>query len=199
MAGTGERPALQAPELHRFDDRWFIYYAADDGRNRNHRVWVLVTADDDPAGPYRSGGMIQTGGWSIDATVPTSLADERFLLWSGWEGTVKGVQNLYIAPLADPVTLAGPRVLLTQPTEGWEQRGGCICEGPAVLRRAGLTCVVYSASASWTVCSCLGMLVNDSGDYLNPAAWKKVGPGSRELRRCGASAMPVSSPRREAG
>ena len=121
--------------------------------------------------------MIQTGGWSIDATVLSGSAGERFLLWSGWEeSNNKGVQNLYIAPLADPVTLAGPRVLLTQPTEPWEQRGGSICEGPAVLQRGEVTCVVYSASASWTVHSCLGMLVNRGGDYLNPAAWKKVGP-----------------------
>ena len=168
---------LWAPELHRLDGCWFIYYAADDGRNRNHRLWALAARGDDPAGPYRSGGMIiQTGGWSIDATLLPGLGSERFLLWSGWEGTEKGAQSLYIAPLADPVTLAGPRVLLTQPSEPWEQRGGSICEGPAVLQRDGVTCVVYSASASWTVHSCLGMLVNENGDYLNPAAWKKVGP-----------------------
>ena len=167
---------LWAPELHRLDGCWFIYYAADDGRNRNHRLWALETVGDDPAGPYRSVGLIQTGGWSIDATVLPGLGSERFLLWSGWEQAAKGAQNLYIAPLADPVTLAGQRVLLTQPTEPWEQRGSSICEGPAVLQRGGVTCVVYSASASWTVHSCLGMLVNVSGDYLNPAAWRKVGP-----------------------
>lgn len=167
---------LWAPELHRFRDGWFIYYAADDGRNRNHRLWALEAVGDDPAGPYRSVGMIQTGGWSIDATVLTGSTGERFLLWSGWEGAAKGPQNLYVAPLADPVTLAGPRVSLTQPTEPWEQRGGALCEGPAVLRRGAVTCVVYSASASWTVHSCLGMLVNESGEYLDPAAWQKVGP-----------------------
>ncbi len=167
---------LWAPELHRLDGCWFIYYAADNGRNRNHRLWVLEAGGNDPAGPYRSRGMIQTGGWSIDATVLPSQAGERFLIWSGWEKEVKGVQNLYIAPLADPVTLAAPRVLLTQPSEPWEQRGGFICEGPAVLQRGQTTYVVYSASASWTVHSCLGMLVNEGGDYLNPAAWKKMGP-----------------------
>ncbi len=167
---------LWAPELHRLGPRWFIYYAADDGRNRNHRLWALEAAGDDPAGPYRSRGMVQTGGWSIDATVLPGSGGKRFLLWSGWEGALKGAQNLYLAPLADPVTLAAPRVLLTQPTEPWEQHVEAICEGPAVLQRGGVTCVVYSASASWTVHSCLGMLVNEDGDYLNPAAWKKVGP-----------------------
>ena len=42
---------LWAPELHRLDGRWLIYYAADDGRNRNHRIWVLASGGNDPAGP----------------------------------------------------------------------------------------------------------------------------------------------------
>jgi GH43 family beta-xylosidase len=167
---------LWAPELHRLDGRWFIYYAADDGRNRNHRLWALEAAGDDPAGPYRSRGMIQTGGWSIDGAVFRGLDGQLFLLWSGWEGPEKGNQNLYIAPMSDPVTLRRPRVLLSQPDEPWERRGAAIIEGPAVLRRGGVTCVVYSASASWTVHSCLGMLVNRDGDYLNPASWVKMGP-----------------------
>ena len=74
-----------APELHRLDGRWRILYAADDGRNRHHRIWALTAAGDDPAGPFRSAGMVQTGGWSIDATVLQD-GERRFLLWSGWEG-----------------------------------------------------------------------------------------------------------------
>ena len=167
---------LWAPELHRLDGRWFIYYAADDSRNCNHRLWALAAVGDDPAGPYRSVGTIQTGGWSIDATLLPGSDGRCFLLWSGWEGAGKGAQNLYIAPLKDPVTLAAPRVLLTRPTEPWERLGGAICEGPAVLQRGKVTRVIYSASASWTVHSCLGMLVNENGDYLNPTAWKKAGP-----------------------
>ena len=168
---------LWAPELHRLEGRWFIYYAADDGRNRNHRLWALEAVGDDPAGPYRHRGTIQTGGWSIDATVLHEPASgQGYLLWSGWEGPQKGAQNLYAAPLADPLTLGSPQVELTRPTEPWEQRGGSICEGPAVVQRDGVTCVVYAASASWTVHACLGMLGNRDGDYLNPDAWTKVGP-----------------------
>ena len=168
---------LWAPELHRVNDRWFIYYAADNGRNRNHRLWLLGSASDDPAGPYRSHGMIETGGtWAIDATLLKSDTGQ-FLLWSGWSGADKGPQNLYIAPLRDPLTLAGPRVLLTRPDQPWEHRGGAsICEGPAVLWHGTTTCVVYSASASWTVHSCLGLLIHRGGSYLDPDAWAKTGP-----------------------
>ena len=187
---------LWAPELHRLAGRWMIYYAADDGRNRHHRLWALTAAGDDPAGPYRDAGMLQTGGWSIDATVLRADSGPAFLLWSGWAGETKGAQNLYLAPLGDPVTLAGRRVLLTSPTEAWEQRVAAVCEGPAVLRNGDITCVVYAASASWTVHACLGMLVNRDGDYLNPAAWTKHGPVFRRtphvwgLGHCSLVAQP---------
>ena len=167
---------LWAPELHRIDGRWWIYYAADNGRNRHHRLWTLASVGGDPTGPYRNAGMIDTGGWSIDGTILSDRHGQKYLIWSGWAGPEKGAQNLYIAPLADPRTLAGPRTLLTQPTEGWEQRVAAVCEGPAVLQQGGVTCVVYAASASWTVHACLGMLVNRDGDFLNPASWTKIGP-----------------------
>jgi GH43 family beta-xylosidase len=165
---------LWAPELHGLGNRWYIYYAADDGRHRNHRLWLLEAGD--PAGPYRSRGMIETGGWAIDPTVSHAPNGQLSLFWSGREDLEQPAQNLYVAPLADPLTLGGPRVLLSRPTEHWEQRGAPICEGPAVLRRGGVTCLVYAASASWTVHACLGMLVNRDGDYLNPGSWEKVGP-----------------------
>lgn len=167
---------LWAPELHRIADGWFIYFAADDGRNANHRVWALSTAVDDPAGPYALGGRLETGGWAIDATLLHGAAGERYVVWSGWAQEGVTAQNLYIAPLADPLTLAGPRTLLCRPTQRWEIHGARVCEGPAVLRRDGVTCIVYSAGASWTVRSCLGMLVHRGGDYLDPGAWRRTGP-----------------------
>ena len=30
-----------AQELHLINGKWYIYYAADDGENANHRMWVL--------------------------------------------------------------------------------------------------------------------------------------------------------------
>ncbi len=167
---------LWAPELHRYNDGWIIIYAADDGRNRHHRLWMLASQGSDPIGPYHDRGMIETGGWSIDGTLLPSPDGRRFLLWSGWETSAKGPQNLYLAPWRGASTLDGPRVLLARPDQPWEQRVSAIIEGPAVWQRDGLTCVVYAASASWSVHACLGMLVNRDGDYLNPASWTKTGP-----------------------
>src|SRR5215475_2620514 len=57
---------LWAPELHLIDGRWFIYYAADNGQNERHRMWVLEAESSDPRGKYRCRGPLETGGWAID-------------------------------------------------------------------------------------------------------------------------------------
>jgi len=164
-----------APELHLIDGKWFIYYAADDGRNENHRMWVLESQTSDPCGPYLCRGQLETGGWAIDGTV-LSMDNKRYFVWSGWPGKRNGQQNIYIAPMRDPATISGSRVLIASPEESWERVEMPICEGPQVLRRNGDIFIVYSASASWTADYCLGMLHNKTRDVLNPAAWSKHGP-----------------------
>ncbi len=166
---------LWAPELHILDGRAYIYFAADDGNNAQHRLWVLVAETDDLLGRYQLAGALDTGGWAIDGTV---FADERgalYCIWSGWPGRTDGQQNLYISRMADPLHLSGPRILIARPNQAWERKGMPICEGPQVLRRDGRTFIVYSASASWTADYCLGMLVNDGGELINADSWKKVG------------------------
>ncbi len=96
-----------------------------------------------------------------------------FFVWSGWPGRRDGQQNLYIAPMSNPFTLSGPRVLIAQPDQPWERIAMPICEGPQVLQNNGKTFVVYSASGSWTEDYCLGLLTNNDGDLLNPASWIK--------------------------
>jgi len=168
--------AVWAPELHRFEDRWFIYYAADDGKNENHRMWVLESEGKDPQGPYRCRGELKTNGWAIDGTLLPTDDGKLFFIWSGWPGRRDGQQNLYIAPMKDPVTIENGRSLMCSPDRSWERVAMPICEGPQVLKRHGKIFIVYSASASWTEDYCLGLLVNDTGDLLNPAAWTKRGP-----------------------
>ena len=167
---------LWAPELHLIDGRWFIYYAADDGNNDNHRMWVLECEGSDPRGKYRCRGQLNTGGWAIDGTVMTLDDGRKYFLWSGWPGKRNGQQNIYIASMKDPVTISGPRVMIAAPTESWERVEMPICEGPQVLRRNGDIFIIYSASASWTPDNCLGLLHTKSTDVLNPAAWSKHGP-----------------------
>jgi GH43 family beta-xylosidase len=172
----GNSHAIWAPELHWLDGRWLIYYAADDGENENHRMWVLESESSNPQGNYRCRGPIETGGWAIDGTVLPMGDGNRYLVWSGWPGKKNGQQNLYIASLKDHLTLGSPRSLLCVPDQAWERKAMPICEGPQVLQRDGRLFIVYSASGSWTADYCLGMLMHRGGDVLDPKSWEKCGP-----------------------
>lgn len=170
-----------APELHRVDGRWYIYVAADDGDNYNHRMYALGALTDDPCGPYEMLGKIAVDApydkWAIDATVLT-IDGTNYFVWSGWSGDINLQQNLYIAKMKNGSSLEGKRSLISCPELSWEQ-GSCgngaptINEGPAALYHDGKTFIVYSGSGSWSDDYCLGLLEYKGGDPLDPLSWEK--------------------------
>lgn len=178
---------IWAPELHRLGGRWYIYFAASDGQNRNHRTYVLASESDDPLGDYTLHGPLYTGDtpddpntnrWSIDAS-PLELGGKRYLLWSGWERD-QDEQHLYIAPMNSPVRVAGPRVRLADNDDYlWERvgesaEGRGLNEGPQVLQRDERTFVVYSCSGSWEPTYKLGLLyLTKTDEPLNATSWRK--------------------------
>jgi GH43 family beta-xylosidase len=176
-----------APELHYLDDRWFIYFAASDGRNENHLAYVLQSKTLDPLGEYELHGPFATGAgadglspniWAIDMTV-LEHQGQRYAIWSGWDQPGSDLQYLYIAPMSSPTQLAGPRVQLcdhddylwerTEP--GLEHRG--LHEAPQVFQMGDRSFVVYSCGASWLPTYKLGLLELVGEDPLNPKSWKK--------------------------
>lgn len=167
--------SLWAPELHLIEGRWYIHYAADDGLNENHRMWVLEGLTNDPTGPYCCRGSLETSGWAIDGTLLRMPNGALYYVWSGWPGKENGQQFLYIAPMSNPWTISGPRVVIAKPEHAWESVDMPICEGPQVLQKDGRTFIVYSASGSWTEDYCLGLLELQGSDPLDPTAWQKHG------------------------
>jgi GH43 family beta-xylosidase len=185
--GTWNSSQVWAPELHRVNDRWYIYYCASNGRNANHRAGVLAAVTDDPQGEYEDKGLFYTGDdlagqtdnrWSIDAT-PLQLGDRLYLIWSGWP-TTEDIQYLYIAPMHNPWTVSGNRVKLCEnDTYVWErvseslsERG--LNEGPQILKRHGRVFIIYSCSGSWEPTYKLAMLyMDENADPLDPASWTK--------------------------
>ncbi len=166
---------LWAPELHKLDGRWYIYVAADNGHNENHRMYVLQARTDDPTGSFDMAGKIAdaTDKWAIDGTV-LAHNNRLYFVWSGWEGDVNVQQNLYIAPMKDPLSIDGPRSLISKPQYDWEEIGKpLINEGPEVLKHDGNVFIIYSASGSWTDDYCLGQLKLIGDDPLDPNAWEK--------------------------
>jgi GH43 family beta-xylosidase len=173
---TGPNSAqIWAPELHLISGKWYIYYAASNGTNENHRMFVLESTSLDPQGSYVDKGKIydSTDKWAIDGNVVT-YGSQMYFTWSGWPGDTNTVQNIYIAPMSNPWTISGDRVLISTPTYDWEKVGDPdVNEGPTFLVKNSSVHIVYSASGSWTDDYSLGLLTNTSGNLLDPTAWTK--------------------------
>ena len=79
---------IWAPELHFLQGKWYIYFAADDGANRSHRMWVVENPSTDPLeGEWTLKGKVADADdrWAIDGSVFES-GKRMYMVWSGWEG-----------------------------------------------------------------------------------------------------------------
>jgi GH43 family beta-xylosidase len=187
---------LWAPELHRWSNKWYIYFAADAGENASHRIYVVENSNEDPMdGAWTFKGKVSDSSdrWAIDATT-FELRGEHYLVWSGWEGASDGQQNLYIAHMSNPWTIDSPRTLISKPTYSWETHGDLpgrhvnVNEGPEALVHAGKIFIVFSASGCWTDFYTLGALeANVGANLLDAKSWTKVDhPFLRSDARAGA-------------
>ncbi|WP_328996903.1 family 43 glycosylhydrolase [Kribbella sp. NBC_01245] len=160
---------LWAPEIHKLNGKWYLYYTADNGTDANHRMFVLES--DQPMGPYVFKAKLDTGPFhSIDGSV-LKLPDGRlFQVWSS--GRSDG-QHLYIAPMSDPWTISGPPVLLAKADQPWERNGRLVVEGPVALIRDGRVFLYYSGSACETPDYALGVLELTGPDVLGRSSWTK--------------------------
>ena len=177
---------IWAPEIHFFNNKWYIYFAADSGNNADHRLWVLENNSADPLkGEWMLKGKLATpeDKWSIDGTVYNHKG-RLYLLWSGWEGDTNGQQNIYIAAMLNPWTVTGKRVKISGPELEWELHGDLnnpndvphvnVNEGPQLLAHGDKLFLIYSASGCWTDFYALGMLTADTArNLLDAASWKK--------------------------
>ncbi|OFI37531.1 alpha-arabinofuranosidase [Arthrobacter sp. SW1] len=165
---------IWAPELHHFDGKWHIYFAAGDSTDVFRvRIYVLSTSDADPMTavwepPVRVYTHADT--FSLDATTFEHLGT-RYLLWAQSDTGVNS--SLYIASMSSPSTLSSTPVRIAVPTLAWETIGFKVNEGPAVLKRNGRIFVTFSASAT-DANYCMGLLTADaSADLLDAASWSK--------------------------
>jgi GH43 family beta-xylosidase len=177
---------LWAPELHFINNKWYMYFAADNGSNNNHRLYVLENASIDPLrGKWMFKGKLAdvTNKWAIDASVFENRG-KQYLIWAGWEGDENGQQNIYIAQLKNPWTVGSKRVKISSPVYNWEKYGDLhdsnnpphvnVNEGPEILKHKDKLFLVYSASGCWTDYYALGMLSTSTNkNLLDSASWTK--------------------------
>lgn len=167
---------IWAPELHRIDGRWYVYFAAGDSDDPFRiRMYVLESAAADPReDAWVLRGQVTTA-WDTFALDATTFEHRgrRYYLWAQQEPGIDTNSNLYIAEMSSPLAIKGDPVRIAVPTRDWETRGFAVNEGAAVLVRNGRVFVTFSASAT-DARYCMGLLTADAGaNLLDPASWTK--------------------------
>lgn len=181
--------SIWAPELHFLRGKWYIYFAADNGQNRNHRLYVIENESADPTtGTWVMKGKLATPDdkWAIDGSV-FEHKGQLYLTWSGWEGDENGRQDLYLCKMSNPWVCEGDRIRISDPTYAWEHHGllthpgpddkpiVLVNEGPQpLISPTGRVNIIFSASGCWTDYYALGMIHADANaDLMKPASWQK--------------------------
>ncbi|HEX8415443.1 MAG TPA: glycoside hydrolase family 43 protein [Sphingomicrobium sp.] len=170
---------IWAPELHQIDGRWIMYFAAGPSGGGEDvfriRTFAIACNGADPmTGTWSVLGQLQTpwDTFTLDSTAFIHRGT-RYLCWAQREPGIETNSNLYLAPLATPLTLARPPVRLSVPTLDWEVRGFKVNEAPALLARNGRLFLTYSASAT-DARYCMGLLTaSANADIMQASAWTK--------------------------
>ena len=185
--GTMYSHDIWAPEVHFIDEKWYVYFAADDGDNRNHRMYVVENTSANPfEGVFEFKGKIaaSTDKWAIDGNV-FRHKEQLYMIWSGWEGNENGQQDIFIAKMKNPLEIDGDRVKIASPTYDWEKNWDkgtpnknppkvFVNEGPQFLSHGDQLYIVYSASGCWTDFYSLGLMTFTGVDnLLEPDNWVK--------------------------
>ncbi len=131
---------IWAPEFYRFGDRWYLYYTADDGIDDHHRLYVLESERDDPAGPYHFKAKLAPPNHVSDFAIDPGILQHDGRLYLAYAGINAYQHNgINIAPMSNPYTVSGDAVAI-------DAAGGCaeVREGPEFLNRNGSTWMTYS-------------------------------------------------------
>ncbi|KHJ38001.1 extracellular exo-alpha-(1-_5)-L-arabinofuranosidase [Pedobacter glucosidilyticus] len=184
-AGTNYSKEIWAPEIHFIEGKWYVYFAADDGNNQNHRMYVL---ENNAANPFEGNWVFKgkvhdkTDKWAIDGSV-FYHKNKLYMVWSGWEGDTNGKQEIFIAKMKNPYTIKGKRYKISTPQLTWELHGDlndpnnpphvAVNEGPQILKNGDKTFIIYSASGCWTDFYALGMLSLTGKNIRKASSWEK--------------------------
>ncbi|MDT0690983.1 glycoside hydrolase family 43 protein [Salegentibacter sp. F188] len=168
---------IWAPELHRIDGKWYIYFAASEADDKwKLRMYALSNPSGDPTkGEWTEEGQIESNRdiFALDATT-FEHEGQRYHIWTDRASDEVTNTGLFIAEMTSPTTLAEKQVVITQPEYDWEIQGHRVNEGPAVLIRNGKIFVTFSASATDHNYN-IGLLwANQDADLLDPASWNKL-------------------------
>ena len=158
---------IWAPEFYRINSKWYMYYTADDGTDANHRIYVLESDTDNPAGTYHFKAKLvppNHDSYSIDPTV-LQVNGKLYLLYAGINQWQHNGTN--IVALSNPYTVSGNSVPINT-------AGDCadIREAPETVHGNGKTWMTYSVCDTGTPDYKLyEMSLADGADPMVAANW----------------------------
>lgn len=169
-------PEVWAPEIVRDGSTYYIYFSA--GAGPAHRMYWIRSQSPDTG--YSAGTQLALpdNKWAIDGTA-FAYRGQRYFVWAGWAGNTNGEQTLYIARMSSPITVTGPRRVISQPREPWEKVDvnppTRVNEAPeSIIDPSGQLHIVYSANGSWGTNYCIADLrLRAGGDPTYVWDWYK--------------------------
>ncbi|WP_153464000.1 family 43 glycosylhydrolase [Sediminibacillus terrae] len=168
---------IWAPEIHKANGKWYVYYTANDGKggDKTRKIFVLENKAEDPFdGKWIEKGYINTEHPGLDGTI-FEHKGKWYFVYAGYGYFPDYGSALYMAEMENPWTLSSSDILISKPEYDWEKQGGmAINEGPVMLKRGNMLFLVYSASTTWSDDYSLGMLTASAdSDVLNSRSWLK--------------------------
>ncbi|WP_235045723.1 family 43 glycosylhydrolase [Pseudoalteromonas ruthenica] len=167
---------IWAPELHRIDGAWYVYFAAAPKEQPFHiRMFALKNTHQDPMqGQWQEVGQITThlDSFSLDATTFTH-GDKRYLVWAQQDQKRRYNSALWIAEMDSPTSIKMPVTLLSEPTLPWEVQGYKVNEGAAVIKHGERIFITYSASATDHRYATGLLWAHQEADLLDSSSWQK--------------------------
>lgn len=144
-----------APEVVRYNDKYFMHYSARWGQNQSLRIGVAAAGS--PAGPFAdvfNHPMFDFGYAAIDGHVFFDDDGRKYFYYSRdcSENIVEGrhESHLYVAELNDNlISFKDESRLIVKPEQDWELLSGVDWrwnEGPFVLKNRGKYYLMYSAN-----------------------------------------------------
>lgn len=192
---------IWSPELHYVESNefgedmagWWLYFAADDGDNANHRLYTVRALTDDALGQYGSPVTREVNipakmvvdndkSWAIGQSL-VRVNGKTYMTWTSEvnRNVLDGKTNMHkqqlrITALANPYTPVGEGVVIAEadPSLTFETHGAWVYDNgetvPYVIEGAtaiygddGEVVITYSASGYWTAYYCLSTLTLKKG------------------------------------
>lgn len=179
---------IWAPEIHRINGKWYIYFSADDykgtepfdyGIGDTTRTPHVIECDsDDPmSGNWVLRGTLGCDPVGIDGTI-IQQGKNLYFVYAAYQNFPTRRSDLFIYRMESPCKVTGKPVRICKAEYDWEisteDPEWKIVEGPAALYKNGKIFLSYAANTVWTDEYCIGLLTADeNADLMDPASWSK--------------------------